>query len=274
MHDLGVRVVSTLLLSGVLLFAAFFLYSILYPRRAAATSPSEAAPTVSSRPKDYGYLAPVARPIEWTLRRVEARVTRRTGRSSWGWAIVLTTFLMNLALLPFRILAERNAKVMKALQPQIDAINARYRGKGLPPAEQSRAISEVYKRHKTSPLAGCIPSLASLAVLAAFYSVLTGIAELHGAPWLWVADLARPERLPVRILPVLMIATQLLLAKITPSPAGADPRIARLMTILPLVFGIVLYRQPSALMLYWLTSNLLQLAQQWWLARRCASPNR
>jgi YidC/Oxa1 family membrane protein insertase len=270
MHDLGVRIVSTLLLSGALLFVAFFLFSVLYPRRSAA-SPASPAPTVSSRPKDYGYLAPVARPLEWTLRQVEARATHRAGRSSWGWAIVLTTIIVNLVLLPFRILAARNAKTVKALQPQIDAINARYKRKGLnmDPAH-SREISEVYKQHQTSPLAGCIPALAPLAVLVAFYSVLTGIAELHGAHWLWIADLSKPEQLPVRILPLLMIGTQLLVAKITPSAAGTDPCMARLMTMMPLVFGIVLYQQPSALMLYWLTSNLLQLGQQWWLGRRYA----
>ena len=100
--------------------------------------------------------------------------------------------------------------------------------------------------------------------------MLTGIAELHGAQWLWIADLSKPEQLPVRILPLLMIATQLLVAKITASPTGADPRMARLMTLMPLVFGIVLYQQPSALMLYWVTSSLLQLAQQLWLGKRYA----
>src|SRR5437588_22836 len=81
---------------------------------------------------------------------------------------------------------------------------------------------------------------APLAVLVAFYSVLTEIAELHGAHWLWIADLSKPELLPVRILPLLMILTQLLVAKITPTPTGADPRMARLMTLMSLVFGIVL----------------------------------
>ena len=275
MHDLSVRIVSSLLLSGALLFVSFFLFSILYPRKAAAAPPPGTAPAVSSRPKDYGYLAPVARPLEWTLRQIEARATHRAGRSSWGWAIVFTTFLVNLLLLPLRILAARNAKIMKALQPQIDAINARHasgqkrKGLNMDP-EHSRELSEVYKQHRTSPLAGCIPALAPFAILAAFYSVLTGIAELHGAHWLWIADLSKPEQLPVRILPVLMIATQLLVAKITPAPAGADPRMARIMTLMPLLFGIVLYQQPSALMLYWLTSNLLQLAQQQWLGKRYA----
>jgi membrane protein insertase Oxa1/YidC/SpoIIIJ len=67
-----------------------------------------------------------------------------------------------------------------------------------------------------------------------------------------------------------MIATQLLLARITPAPAGIDPRMSRIMTLMPLIFGIVLYRQPSALMLYWVISNLLQLAQQGWLGKRYA----
>jgi YidC/Oxa1 family membrane protein insertase len=271
MHDFGVRIVSTLLLSGALLFVAFFLFSILYPRKAAASSPASPVPAVSNRPKDYGYLAPVARPLEWTLRQVEARATYRAGRSSWGWAIVLTTFIVNLVLLPFRVLAARNAKAMQALQPQIDTVNARYKRKGLNmDPEYSREISEVYKQHQTGPLAGCIPALVPLAVLVAFYSVLTGIAELHGAHWLWIADLSKPEQLPVRILPLLMITTQLLVAKVTPSPVGVDPRMARLMKLMPLVFGIVLYQQPSALMLYWLTSNLLQLTQRWWLGKRYA----
>jgi YidC/Oxa1 family membrane protein insertase len=112
--------------------------------------------------------------------------------------------------------------------------------------------------------------LALFAILIAFYFVLSGIAELHGAHWLWIADLSKPEQLPMRFLPLLMIATQLLEAKITPSPAGADPRMARIMTLMPLIFGIVLCQQPSALMPYWVTSNLLQQAQQSWLSKRYA----
>lgn len=98
--------------------------------------------------------------------------------SSWGWAIVVTTFIVNLVLLPFRVLAARNAKAMQALHPQIDAVTARYKRKGLNmDPEYSREISEVYKQHQTGPLAGCISALVPLAVLIAFYSVLNGIAN-------------------------------------------------------------------------------------------------
>ena len=272
MHDLTIRIASTVLFSGVLLFVAFVFYSALHPRRALAAVPASAPRTVASR--DYGYLAPVARHLEWTLRQVEARITRRTGRSSWGWAIMVATCLLNVLLLPFRILAARNAKLMRALQPQLEAINARYKAKGTSTRlrmdpEHSREISDLYRQHKTHPLAGCIPSVAPLLVLPAFYAVLTHIAELHGAHWLWIADLSQPEQLPIRLLPLLMVATQLLLGRITPNPA-MDPKMGRLLSLMPVIFGVMFYGQPSALMLYWVTSNLLGVAQQYWLSRRYA----
>ena len=83
--------------------------------------------------------------------------------------------------------------------------------------------------HQTSPLAGCIPSITFVAILVAFYSVLSGIAKLYGTHWLWIADLSKPEQLPMRVL-LLMIATQLLVARVRPSPIGADPRMARIIT--------------------------------------------
>jgi YidC/Oxa1 family membrane protein insertase len=258
MHDSTVRLASVILCSGVLLFVGFLIYNALYPRKV------HAAVTAASplRAKDYGMLAPVARPLEWTLREVERHVTR-----SWGGAVVVTTFLINLLLFPFKVLAARSARRMKAIQPMVDQIDARYKTSD---PEHSRQLTDLYRTHKVNPLGGCVPMLAPFVVLAAFYSVITGIPELHGARWLWIADLSRPEQLTIRILPVLMIATQLLIAKVTPPSPGADPRTRWLSQVMPLVFGVALYGQPSALMLYWVTSNLLALAQQWWLQKRYA----
>src|SRR5437764_1356499 len=115
MHDISVRVASLFECSGVLLFLGFLIYSALYPKKVHAAAPAPVH-------KDYGVLSPVARPLEWTIREVEEHVTR-----SWGWAIVATSFLVNLMLLPFRILAARSARCMKAIQPMVDAINTRYK---------------------------------------------------------------------------------------------------------------------------------------------------
>jgi YidC/Oxa1 family membrane protein insertase len=263
LHDLAVRIASTLLLSGVLLFVAFFIFGVLYPKKAAAAAPVETKQTV-----DYGYLKPVAQPLEWTLRAIEEQVTRQTGRSSWGWAIIATTFLVNLLLLPFRIMAAKNAQIMRRLKPQLDEITARYKGTPASSA-QSEEIAAVYRQHKTHPLSGCVVGLAPLAVLLAWYRVLNAVTQLHGAQWLWISNLSLPEQLPVRVLPLLMIATQLLMGEIAPAP-GTDPRMNRFMMIGVVLFGAVLYRQPAALMLYWVTSNLLMLGQQWWLNRKYA----
>jgi YidC/Oxa1 family membrane protein insertase len=273
MHDLEIRLTSTLLFSGGLLFIAFLFYSLLYPQKLAATPTNTPAASASHAP-DYGYLAPVARPIEWTLRQIQSRVTHRSGQSSWGWAIVVATCLLNLLLLPFRILAARNARAMRALKPEVDAINAQYKTGGAMARlqmnpEQSQAISALYRKHQVNPASGCIPSIAPLVILAPFYSVLNKLTELHGAHWLWISDLSRPEQLPLRILPVLMVASQLFLGRITPNPA-ADPNTNRMMMVMTLVSGVIFYGQPSALLLYWLTSNLLAVAQQTWLNRRYA----
>ena len=98
----------------------------------------------------------VARRLEWIPRPVEGRVRRRAGRSSWGWAITVTTLLANL-MLPFHILGARNDSLIRNLNRKIDAINARYNRKGL---DRNPADFRARKEQKTSPLAGCIPALA------------------------------------------------------------------------------------------------------------------
>ena len=245
MHDVGVRILSAVLCSGVILFLACQMWCRFRPIQYAAA--------VRQPAPRYGVLSPVARPLEWTVREVEGRATH-----NWGWSIVATTFLINLLLLPFRILAAKGSKAMRALQPKLEGV------------KDPQKLQELYREHKVNPLGGCIPALAPFAILAAFYAVIRGLTELRGAHWLWIADLSRPEDLPLRILPLVMIATQLLLGKLTPPAPGADPKMQRLLNLMPLIFGAALYGQPSALMLYWVTSNLLGLAQQWWIGKRYA----
>jgi YidC/Oxa1 family membrane protein insertase len=257
MHDLGVGVELTFQLSGVLVLLGFLFYSALYPRKIMAESP--VISRVATPPVSYGYLAAIARPLEWTMRRLRTRF-------EWGWAIIISTALVNLLLFPLRGLAARSAKKMRMLQPEIEAINACYKARRKGPRfevdpEQSQEISELYRQRKTHPMGGCIPAIAPFAVLAVFYSMLTHFPENQGAQWLWISDLSRPERLPVRIRPFLMIAAQQMLGRITPNSA-ADPKMNRRMTYWPLVFGLMFYGQPSALLLDWLSSNLLVITQQ------------
>jgi YidC/Oxa1 family membrane protein insertase len=104
---------------------------------------------------------------------------------------------------------------------------------------------------------------ASDPVLIAFYKVFSVSVEMRGAHWLWVNDLSQPEHLAIRILPIVMIISQFVMQKMTPATAGGDPNQQRMMKFMPLIFGFMFYNFSSGLVLYYLTSNLVGIAQQW-----------
>ena len=193
---------------------------------------------------------------------------------NYGWAIVLITILINFALLPLKFSSMKSMKKMQALKPQLDAINARYKNVGMrdpKKAEQNQEVMELYKKHGVNPMGGCLPMLVQLPFFIAFYSVLGIAIEMRGASWLWVTDLSQPEHLPIHILPILMIVAQFVSQKMTPTP-GQDPTQAKMMLFLPLVFGFMFYNMSSGLVLYWLTSNLVGIGQQWFINRSMPAP--
>ncbi len=193
---------------------------------------------------------------------------------NYGWAIVVVTIIINFALLPLKFTGMKSMKRMQALQPQIAAINAKYKNVGLRDprkAEQNAEVMELYKKHGINPMGGCLPMLVQVPFFIAFYSVLQVAIEMRGASWLWVTDLSQPEHLPIHILPILMIVAQFVMQKMTPTP-GQDPNQQRMMLLMPLVFGFMFYNMSSGLVLYWLTSNVVGIAQQWFINRSMPAP--
>jgi YidC/Oxa1 family membrane protein insertase len=193
---------------------------------------------------------------------------------NYGWAIILVTILINFAILPMRLKSMRSMKKMQNLKPQIDAINAKYKNVGLRDprkADQNAEVMDLYKKHGVNPMGGCLPMVLQIPVFFAFYKVLTVAIEMRGASWLWVTDLSQPEHLPIRILPVAMIVAQFVMQKMTPNPS-ADPNQQRMMMFLPLVFGFMFYGVSSGLVLYWLTSNLVGIVQQWFINKSMGAP--
>ena len=130
---------------------------------------------------------------------------------------------------------------------------------------------ELYKKHGVNPMGGCLPMVLQVPLFIAFYKVLTVAIEMRGAHWLWVTDLSQPEHLPIRVLPVAMIIAQFVMQKMTPNPT-ADPNQQRMMMFLPLVFGFMFYGVSSGLVLYWLTSNLVGIVQQWFINKSMGVP--
>ena len=105
----------------------------------------------------------------------------------------------------------------------------------------------------------------------AFYKVFTVSVEMRGASWLWVTDLSQPEHLAIKILPLVMIASQFVHAEDDAAAPTRIPTSRRMMMFMPLMFGFMFYNFPSGLVLYYLTSNLVGIGQQWFFNRTAAA---
>ncbi len=129
-------------------------------------------------------------------------------------------------------------------------------------AQKNAETMALYKENGANPMGGCLPMLVQMPFLFAFYKVLAVSISMRDASWLWVGDLSQPEHLAIRILPIIMIATSFLMQRMTPT-TGMDPSQQRMMMFMPLIMGFFFYNQSSGLVLYWLTGNLMGIAQQY-----------
>lgn len=188
---------------------------------------------------------------------------------NWGWSIILLTVLINLVIFPLRHKTVVSMRKMQALQPQLKAIQDRYAGlKVTDPARQkmNTEVMNLYKERGVNPASGCVPMLLTMPVLFAFYSLLSQAIELRGAPFaFWIHDLSLHD--PFYVTPLLMGASMFWQQKITPSTA--DPAQQRMMLFMPIVFTAMFLRFPSGLAIYYFTSNLWTIGQQyftnWWI---------
>ena len=193
---------------------------------------------------------------------------------NYGWAIILVTVAINTLLFPLKITSMKSSKKMQTIQPQIAAINAKYKGLSLndpKKADQNAEIMALYKDNGVNPAGGCLPMVLQLPFFFAFYKVLNVAIQLRGAHWLWVTDLSQQESLAIHVLPLILIGTQFLTQRMTPSP-GVDPAQQKMMMVMPLVLGYMFYFASSGLVIYWLTGNVVGIAQQWFLNRGTPKP--
>ena len=214
---------------------------------------------------DFGWLSILAKPLFLLVNWVALSLIH-----NYGWAIVLVTIVLNFVLFPLKITSMKSMKKMQALQPQISAINDKYKNVSIRDprkAEQNQEVMELYKKHGVNPLGGCIPMVLQIPFFIAFYKVFSVAVEMRGASWLWVTDLSQPETLPIRVLPIVMIISQFAMQKMTPTTTGGDPSQQKIMQLMPLFLGFMFYNFSSGLILYYLTSNLVGIAQQWFFNR-------
>jgi YidC/Oxa1 family membrane protein insertase len=212
---------------------------------------------------DFGFFSLIARPLFlWLL------WTHNHIFPNWGVSIIILTVIINLALLPLRITSMKSALKMQKLQPQMKAIQEKYKKYPLRDprrADMNAEISELYKKEGANPAGGCLPLVIQMPFLFAFYSMLGVAIELRHAPFLWLHDLSSPDKL--FILPVLIVLSTLFVQKMTPA-AGMDPAQQRMMTIMmPLMLGFFSWSLASGLSLYWVVGNVIAIAQQYIMNR-------
>ena len=210
--------------------------------------------------KDYGWLTILAKPLYWLLDKIHSFL------GNWGWAIVGLVLLLKIMFYWLNAKAYASMAKMKAVNPKIVEMRERLKDK---PQQMQQEMMRIYREEKVNPMGGCFPIIIQIPVFIALYWVLLSSVEMRNAPWIgWIADLSSPD--PFFILPVLMTLSSLLQTALNPAPP--DPMQAKMMWIMPLVFSVMFFFFPAGLVLYWLTNNILSIAQQWVINTRMGVP--
>ena len=200
---------------------------------------------------DYGWLWFLAKPLFWCLERLYGL----TG--NWGWSIILVTILLKLLFYHLSAAGYRSMANMRRVQPRLMALRDRYKDDR---ARMNQAMMQIYKEEKINPFGGCFPILVQIPVFIALYWVLLESVELRQADFiLWLNDLSVKD--PYFVLPMIMGVTMYIQQKLNPAPM--DPLQEKVFKLLPLIFTVFFAFFPSGLVLYWVTNNILSIAQQW-----------
>lgn len=206
--------------------------------------------------KDYGWFTVIAKPLFWLLDKLHTLI------GNWGWAIVALVILLKIAFYWLNASAYRSMAKMKAINPRVMELRERYKDK---PQQMQQEMMRIYREEKVNPIGGCLPILVQMPFFIALYWVLLSSVEMRNAPWIgWITDLSAKD--PFYILPLLMTASTMFQTWLNPTPP--DPVQAKMMWIMPLLFSVFFFFFPAGLVLYWLTNNVLGIAQQWFINKR------
>jgi YidC/Oxa1 family membrane protein insertase len=217
---------------------------------------------------DFGFFGVISKPLFLWLKWTHAHWTNSSRGPSygWGWAIIILTVIINLALFPLRLSSMKSALKMQKVAPQVKSIQEKYKKyKVTDPrrAAQNEELQALYKEHGVNPIGGCFPMLLQMPFLFAFYSMLGNAIELRHAHWLWLHDLAGPD--PLHFLPIGIILTMFFTQRFTPQ-AGMDPTQQRMMAVMmPVMMGVISWNLSAGLGIYWAIGNVIGLAQQVWM---------
>lgn len=215
---------------------------------------------------EFGKLRLLCEGLLWSLNKLNWLIP------NYGIAIILLTLIVRIIFWPLTHKGTESMKRMQELQPQLKALQEKYKDK---PQKLQQETMALYRDNKVNPLGGCLPMLIQIPVFFALFSVLRSAVELRYAPFLWVGDLSAPENLfqgmvpfigSINLLPLLMTVTQIWQTKLT--PAAGDPMQQKMMMwMMPIMMLLFLYSMPSALVLYWTANQVAMIVQLYWQRR-------
>lgn len=213
------------------------------------------------RVMDYGILTPISYPMNWLINVFHGWF------GNWGWAIVAMTFVVRGLIWPLYRKSYVSMKRMSLLQPKMKELKDKYPDDA---QKVNMEMMKLYREYGISPMGGCLPMMLQIPIFFAFFYVLQTAAEFRGAEWIgWVTDLSQTDTiytltalgvdLPINVLPILMAVSMIVQMHMT--PATGDATQVRIMRWMPLMFFVFCYTYPSALALYWTTTNIISIIQ-------------
>ena len=212
-----------------------------------------------------GFFGTIFAPIENILHIVlEAlhSLTDMAGVGSYGLAIILLTVIIKMILYPLTVKQVKSMKAMQDLSPKMKKIQEKYKDN---PQVMQQKVGALYKEAGVNPLAGCLPLIIQMPILMGMYYALYNFTypSPEAAQFLWLPSMSESD--PLYILPVLSAFTTFLQQKMTTTEMNQQMKV--MMVVMPLFIGWISLTFPSGLVLYWVTMNVVQIAQQWWMYR-------
>ncbi|KID55486.1 membrane protein insertase YidC [Pseudoalteromonas luteoviolacea] len=199
---------------------------------------------------DYGWLWFISQPLLVLLKFLYGIL------GNWGLAIIGITVIVKTILYPLTKAQYTSMAKMRALQPKMQQLKERY---GDDRQKFGQAMMEMYRKEKVNPMGGCFPLLLQMPIFLALFYVFLESTELRHAEFgLWLTDLSAMD--PYYVLPILFGASMFLTQKLQPMTI-TDPMQQKMMTYMPVAFSIFFIWFPSGLVLYWLVSNIISIAQ-------------
>lgn len=187
-------------------------------------------------------------------------VTASMGFANYGVAIILITLAIKVILYPLTVKQVKGMKAMQDLQPKMKELQDKYKSN---PEKLNKEMALLYKESGVNPLAGCLPLLVQMPILMGIFFAIRDYQYAHIPSFLWMSDLSGPD--PLYILPILSAVTTYIQQKQTATDMNQQTKI--MMNFMPLFIGYISITFPGGLVLYWVVSNIFQIAQQWWMYR-------